>query len=478
MYSSFDDDVDFISFWKSITQFFAYYVILARKYSQFYNNEELLLEYLRQRGLLICNDETFKNLTFLLHNYYSEIRKRGTLQVVKIYSDLDVDESDSNSSSESDYISGELLRTICFDKCDEFIFNFRKIEKLGFNIGNSSPLYRGTSNMQGLNKIWNNLLNADDYLSYPLFGINKITSIDEIDESDSDSNSDAYINNGYNIVISSLNNGETAGIGIDENDPSPSLYFINKYAINIDTNIDYELTFRIKSDQSGVNFLHAGIFSYDCDGNEIDMYNVTDLSLENSFIENKSLNQANKYYFFRGIIYSKNRFPLFDNTREYLKNFIVRSVTNDFYISISQVSTFIAISNTLYWRQLSQFEVNSIIYTNWNYGSNLQFSLNTTKIIPFIKISNYASGFTGIASIVDVNFKPVATRYSSGFIQTNNWIDFWIKNNNGMYSYDDLKNLFRQYLLPYDSEFEFNKLEIPNENLASYTFNIFSILDI
>lgn len=478
MYSSFEDDKDFLAFWKSSAQFFAYYVILARKYSQFYNNEELLLEYLRQRGLLICDDETFGNLTFLLHNYYSEIRKRGTIQIVEKYSNIDTDESDSNSSSESNTINGELLRSICLDDCDEFIFNFRKDEKLGWCVGNSSPMYRGLSNMDGANKIWSVLFEATDYLKYPLFGANKISSIVEGEEDASDSNSDAHINTGYAILVSGLNNGETAGIGIDINDPLPPIGMINHYAINVDPNIDYEITFRIKASQANVNFLHAGLFAYDCDGNSINSYNVTNLNISNDFIQNKYLNKSNKYYFFRGIIYSKNRFPDFDNTREYPIKFIVRNSTTDFYISIKQVPTGILISNAIFWRQLTTLEVQSLVSTSWNTGNNLQFNEDTVKIIPFIKISNYVSGFTGNAYIDDIRIQPVSTNYSMGFVQTNKWIDFWIKNNNQNYSYDDLKELFRKYLLPYDTEFEFNKLEIPEENLASYTFDIFKIIKV
>lgn len=477
MYSSFEDDKDFLAFWKSSAQFFAYYVILARKYSQFYNNEELLLEYLRQRGLLICDDETFGNLTFLLHNYYSEIRKRGTIQIVERYSNIDPDESDSNSSSESNTIKGELLRSICLDDCDEFIFNFRKDEKLGWCVGNSSPMYRGLSNMDGANKVWSVLFESTDYLKYPLFGANKITSIIEGEEDASDSNSDAHINTGYAILVSGLNNGETAGIGIDDNDPAPSAWFINNYAIHVDPNIDYEITFRIKSSQAHVDFLHAGVFAYDCDGNVVVCYSIEDLSSDNYFIEDRELNKINKYYFFRGVIYSKNRFPEWDNTRQYPNKFIVRS-SNVFYISIKQVEVGVAISNVVYWRALFVDETKSIVSTNWNTGNNLQFHEDTVKIIPFIKISNDGSGFTGNAYIDDVHIQPVATNYSMGFVQTNKWVDFWIKNNNQNYSYDDLKELFRRYLLPYDTEFEFNTLEIPEENLASYEFNIFKIIEV
>lgn len=449
-YSSYEDDKDFIQFWKSCIQFFAYYVILARKYSKFFENEELLLEFLRQRGLLICDDETFSNLTFLLHNYYSEIRKRGTIQIISNYSNIDPDESDSNSSSESNTINGELLRLICFDSCDEFIFNFRKIEKIGFNIRNSSPLYKGTSNMEGLNKIWAKLLSSLDYLSYPLFG--SVSSISELDESDSDSNSDALINSGYAIQI----NSGTSGIGLD-NISFNTLGYINQYAINVDKNIDYEFSFRVKQDILSLNSLNFGINAFDCAGNAIDLLKITDLSSSISLLSVDSLNQINKYYFFRGIIYSKNKFPLFDNSISYKKDFIVRDVSDDFWIAKQDVSIGILLSNTSYWRILTTDEKNSLTLTSWGRGNNLQFTNNVVKVIPYIKIIN--ADVNSHTFIDDIKLSPVATNYSSGFIQTSKWVDFWIKNNNGYHTYSELKTFFRKYLLPYDIEFDFNQLE-------------------
>lgn len=482
MFTSFKNDQDFITFWKTNAQFFAYYVILARKYSQFYKREELLLEYLRERGLLICDDETLENLQFLMKHYYDEIRKRGTIQIITKATVFDSDNSDSDSDSFSEAskeVDGELLRTICFDKCDEFIFNFRRSEKLGLNIGNSSPLYRGTSNMEGVNKVWALLLSATDYLKYPLFGASFISSISEGDESDSDTNNDALLNSGYTIKFSGLTTGDAAGIGEDTNFPPPPVDFRNQYALNVDNNIDYQFSFRVKASAALAEFLHVTIFGYDCDGNPVAMYRVDDLSPWFDVIQGASLNQADKYFYFSCIVYGKDKFPLHDNTGPYAKDIVVRDGSNNFYISIHEAPIGILLTDTTYWRPLSLLETNSFILTSWNAGINLQFGQDVKKIIPTIKVANYGGTFTGdLAFITDVEIKPVMTNYSSGFIQTNNWIDFWLKNNSQNYSYDDLKAIFRHYLLPYDTEFEFNELEKFQYKPRTFTFNIAKIIEL
>lgn len=457
MFTSIDNDADFISFWRANTQFFAYYVILSRKYAEFKNNPELLLEYLQQRGLYICHDETLENLKYLMKRYHDEIRKRGTIQVINKRTRYDLDDnSDSNSSSDSytndsNEIDGELLRTICFDKCDEFIFNFRQSNKLGFNIGNHSPLYRGTSNMEGCNKIWTQLISSIDYLKYPLFG-NVSSTLDEIDESDSDS----FQLDDFDYVLKTQS--QNSGFGLDPSS-SYSLSYIDQYAINVNDNIDYEFEFRVKASNLDID-IFAGINAFDCDNNSINLLNVSNLSTSIYFVQNKDLSIVDKWYHFRGIIYNKNKFPLHSSINSYNKNYIVRDGSNNFFRSLKQVPISILLSNTIYWVQLDSNEVDKLVSTNWNIGNNLQFTDGVKKIIPFFKSINNTSASVYIGNIF---LKPINTNYSSGFIQTNNWVDFWLKNNNQTYNYSQIKDIFRKYLLPYDTEFEINQLELTKQ---------------
>ena len=262
MFTNYNSDEDYIKLFKSIAQFFSFYVILSRKYSQFYLNEEFTLEFIRQRDLIIADDETFENLTYLMKNYFNEIRRRGTNEIIRkaTESDESISYSDSDSFSIDDNeLDGELLRLIQFSICDFFVMNLRKQEKIGWNIGNSSPLFRGTSNMESLNKIWRQLLNSIDYLDFPLINPTYISSIqdsleDEFDESQSfsESYSSQFIDENYVIKITPLSDTDPIGIGIDPTDQS----LANEYGIVVNPSIDYEFEFRIKT-----NKLLAGTFT-------------------------------------------------------------------------------------------------------------------------------------------------------------------------------------------------------------------------
>jgi len=252
MFSNYESDEDFIKLYKSITTFFAYYVVLARKYSKFYENSEFLLEYLRQKNLILLDDESFSRLTFYMENYFSEIRKRGTMKIIE-RTGKDESESFSDSGWIDENLNGELLRLISFEHCDEFIFNLRKGNKIGFNIANSSPLYRGTSNMENCDKIWSQLLDSDDYLNFPLINSDYITSVQDsidddfdISQSWSESDSSTFIDEDYVIKIIPTSNTNPIGIGLKD---STNVSKANAYGIVVNPLIDYEFKFRIKANK-------------------------------------------------------------------------------------------------------------------------------------------------------------------------------------------------------------------------------------
>lgn len=590
MFSNLENDADFIALWKSTSQFFAYYVILARKYSQFYNNPALLLEYLKQRGLYISDNETFENLTFMMRNYYDRIRQRGTIKVVKKKTIFDHDDSQSFSESDSnsealEELNGELLQSIGFNNaCDDFIMNFRKVEDCGWNMRNSSPLYRGTAKFENANKIWARLLTATDYLDYPLFG--NVTSIrSEIDESDSTSDSASEHIGDYDYVFDFGSSG--SGFGLDQASFPYSLAYILKYGINVNPNINYEFNFRIKAKSGGVidpppltwfldsninvgesieiidrstnvvigvavwntdlattladlatsvnthtimgsPFLVAwgantnnytasynaisgafqihvpvgsgatdngkpvqiigstfnpgsmwfynpsqvqtfsggsgfgspvfdiGANAFDCGGNSATLNNIITNTPSVYFVRSAVVLQGDLWYFFRGTIYSKNSFPIENvTTKVYQKGQIVRDLSLNGHRAKKQVPIGTSISNFTYFTPLTVAEQNKMTLTSWNEGNNLQMTSGVRKIIPFIKMTSETSD----TYVGNVNFKPSSTNYSSGFINVSNWIDFWLKNNNPYYTYQDLKNIFRRYILPLDVDFDFNQLE-------------------
>ena len=56
--------------------------------------------------------------------------------------------------------------------------------------------------------------------------------------------------------------------------------------------------------------------------------------------------------------------------------------------------------------------------------------------------------------VKDFVMKPVATDYSMGFINMNRWVNIWAHNNNAQYTYEEINDILRYYLMPYDSVFK------------------------
>lgn len=122
---------DFILIWKTISQFFAFYVIYMREYEKFYENKELLTEYLTQRGLIVSPTNTLEELYLMMESFHKQISDRGSIKII------------DKKILEGDIIDGEFLRLIQYRRDNEFLFNPHKNHQFGWNLGNSSPLYRG-----------------------------------------------------------------------------------------------------------------------------------------------------------------------------------------------------------------------------------------------------------------------------------------------------------------------------------------------
>lgn len=143
-YISRENTEDFLDFWTSIAKFFAFYVIYTRQYQNFSQVLELLNEYLIQRSTITSRENILGDLQELLENYYSYISQRGTIHII--------DDTDFDNNVDTPLVNGELLRLIDFLQSDEFLFNLHQPEKFGWNLGNSSPLYRGMWGNDSLNK--------------------------------------------------------------------------------------------------------------------------------------------------------------------------------------------------------------------------------------------------------------------------------------------------------------------------------------
>ena len=240
---------DFLIFWKSISKFFAYYVIYSRKFQNFYQTEDLVREYLIQRGLNVSNSDDLMTLNALMNTFTYEISKRGTINVY-----------DKDSA-----VKGEILRLIFFEEFDEFIFNYHIPEHFGWTLNRSSPLYRGLDLDLNANK-WYEKSRVTNLDLYPIIqsGASTITIIED---------------SGLDVV--SLDHND-ADVGFGQNGNIDDL---NAFKITVNPNIVYDLSFKIK--YSGDLGLTAGANIFDKNLNALNLKSIVDGTTLNNFIVNK-----------------------------------------------------------------------------------------------------------------------------------------------------------------------------------------------
>lgn len=384
-----DEDEDFISFWKSVGCYLALFVRFARELEVFYGHKEHLAEYLKQRSIILCYNPDLVDLVYIMEHYYEEIRHRGTSQIYKREGDP--------IKAGTKPIDGELLRLFCVGGDGELIFNLVKDEFLGWNLGNSSPMYRGLTHQIAVNKAWEMTRDVLDLTKYPLLEDTFITNAMEVP-------SDIYP-----MFISEVSANTDSGI-------SPSQLPLQGVditkAIRVTPNLSYEITFWVKQLQADSNFTF-GVLGFDSGNNPVNFHQITvpplDPSTENNFFINKDLIDQDRWYFVRGIIFS-----------------------------IDSPQRFEEVDYTL----------------NLGFGTHLRFKEATTvKIVPVILNSiGTASPGNGI-KLWDIKIRPLETPFSTCFLQVRNFIILWVMDGNAGLTIAQKEDLMRRYLLPYNTLF-------------------------
>lgn len=274
------EDDDYLDFWRSITCFWAMIVYYAREWERFQFRQELLVNFLTQRGMFVCSKQDIVDLTYIMNNYYDEIRHRGTQQIA-IKKGTDV-----NGTAKP--VDGELLRLICYnEKCDEFLFSVSEFDKIGWVVDKWSPMYRGAMPNHQLIKAWEQTNGeVQDLSKYPLVNSGNVSIVN-----------DAGV--GFDVMeIAGVANGQRAGIGATTvNVPN----FADGLPVNKD--LTYEFSFWIKAD-AGVKI-------------DVNLYGMNEAGVSNqmknatlpSFITTptvfgfREMVRDDVYYFFRTIIH-------------------------------------------------------------------------------------------------------------------------------------------------------------------------------
>lgn len=172
-----------------------------------------------------------------------------------------------------------------------------------------------------------------------------------------------------------------------------------KFAIRVSDKIDYCVSFWIKQDVIDAS-LELSLTSFDCEFRKKISKNILNGESAVHFVRNgeKILSNKNRYHYCRFIIYNSDKEP-----------------------------------NAEYPR------------TSFAAGRNLIMAKDTTNIfINLISTRNYIT-------IWDFKVRPLSTPFSTGFIGTNNLLQIWRKNNKSYKSNEEIDNIARDYLLPYNA---------------------------
>ena len=386
------EDRDFIDFWRAITHYYALFVCYARAFEDFRNNQQLIVEYLRQRGIYVCESQTLADLQYIQENFWDEMRHRGTAMIAKKKGD--------DISGTPKPVDGELLRLLCYnDECDEFLFGISEFDSIGWVVDRWSPLWRGLTHQAQFTKIYERTQKVSDLTKYPLINAGDVAIV---------SDSDAGI---PVMSITSVAAGDSSGIGTRNGNYNAD------FATNVDPSLPYELSFVVKSDvTSGDVKLTVGLFGYTSDGTATSFQAMDTASL----------------------------------------------VDQD--IAIDEVEL-----NDGYWHKISVIlhPFNSAFDSDPNYrlpninaGTNLRFkSESTCKVIPRIVLDNTSGGSSsGEMRIYGMRFAPAYTEYSTGFVNTANFLQTWTKNNQGNYTDSQIETIIKNELIPYTVTLQNNYL--------------------
>lgn len=256
---------DYKEFWKSICCWLSLHFVFAKQFSDIYTTLNLIISFLRQRGVYVCGDEDLLELQQIANTYYNGIRHRGT--------------------SEADE---EIKRLLCVSDCDEFIFALmRRFEGGSFTVNRSSPLYKGNIGIHQMNKMVDKKDDVSSLTNYHTIGTLNVASTTK---------NDSLAVDAINIV------GATSITGVMQNGSNDGFKMV------IDPNLNYEISFFVKMAALG-SILSFGVDGWDCDGNKLTAPTddiVTGNDDKYFFRQADVITQSSDFVQVRGIIWNQS----------------------------------------------------------------------------------------------------------------------------------------------------------------------------
>lgn len=392
--SDLKEDKDFVDLWTSVAKFFGLFIRFFKRYENFNDDYSLLYEYLKQNGLYFDETKvTLEDLQYLTQHFYDQIRQRGTNMIFKKKGDVLADGTIVP-------IDGEFIRLMRTRIYDELLYEVIPLEKMGWCIGQSSPMWRGTSRSENLNKTREKTSDFEDLSN---FVINK----------SGNSSYSLRTLDGKKVLrlTASLNGRVGLGRLDDTQDVTDNLYVV-------DSRMDYEITFAfyVEGGLSDTTKLLFGVEGFDSSKNKLTDAFITPnaASVTETFFDEMTVRKvAHCWYFARGIIHAYNTV----NTDE--------------------------------------------IKTNLGIGTNLYFNNSFVRyILPKIQLSAVA---TSTVSIWDYKIRPLVrgtnilplknggvNATSLGFIQSSRIFYIYVKTNNNSLSQQEITEIVNKYLLSFN----------------------------
>ena len=391
--SSCNEDKDFVDLFYSIARFFSILISFFRRWENFRNDEDLLREQVRGYGIYFNeNDITLSELKYIAQNILSQAQQRGTEMIFKRKGVAPID--------------GEFIRLTRNRICDELLYEYIPIYKIGWCLGNSSPIYKGTAMAYNLNKTKEN---TKDFQSLSNFVLSK---------SGTGSYSLQNTDNKKVIRLSATSRGTGhSAIGrIDSNiNVVDNIY-------SADSQLDYEITFAFKIN-SGTNLskltLNFGVEGFDINKEKLnDAFSTVDgfQVSENFFDQSMDIWKIGQWYYARGIIHA------------YSSENVIGSKTN---LGIGQDLVF---NNSFVKYIIPKIE----FYTKT--AQNASIDIYDYKIRPLIRGKNILPLKNGSID-----------SHGLGFIQGSKILYTYVRNNNNGQSEDEIIDIIERYLYPFNT---------------------------
>lgn len=381
------EDADFIDVFYSVARFFAIMIRFFSRFENFRNDFDLMLENVRQYGLYFDESNiSLDDLQYLSQHLLDEIRKRGTAMIFKRKGDI--------VNGQELPIDGEFIRLVRSKASDELLYENVPLYKVGWCLGQYSPMYRGTAQAVHLNKTKENTQDFENLDNFFISGGGySLMSFD---------NKKVLRLNGSSSNGMGLGRVGTEEVDIDD-------------LIVVDSRMDYEITFAfyISGGRNSSNKLLFGVEGFDILGNKMNDAFITpngDQISDFFFQQGLTTWKSGNWYYARGIIHA------------YSSSNMDESKTN------------LGIGTNLYFNNsFVKYILPKIQMT----GSGFDVRIWDYKIRPLVRGTNILPLKSGEEN-----------SHSLGFIQSQRLFYSYVRNNNNSQSADEITDIIEKYLLP------------------------------